>query len=32
MKLQYLNKFLNDNYIDTGINSIFYDFEQGNTS
>jgi hypothetical protein len=32
MKLQYLNNFLNDNYIDTGINSIFYDFEQGNTS
>jgi hypothetical protein len=32
MQLQYLNKFLNDNYIDTGINCIFYNFEQGNTS
>jgi hypothetical protein len=32
MKLEYLNKFLNDNYIDTGINCIFYNFEQGNTS
>ena len=32
MKLQYLNKFLNDNYINTGINCIFYNFEQGNTS
>jgi hypothetical protein len=32
MKLEYLNKFLNDNYINTGINCIFYNFEQNNIS
>jgi hypothetical protein len=32
MKLQYLNKFLSDNHIDTGINCILYNFESGNIS
>jgi len=32
MKLEYLNKFLNDNYVDPDINCIFYNFEQDSTS